>query len=115
MNRAVCVNTCQTRIEGKITYVQQGQTVDLDTIEGNENCFEPLHGRSIDFVNASEQELLDSDWKFAEANKAMQSAFGKSLTWEEGVKKSDVVEEIMDIRYRHKDMDISQLPPKAQA
>lgn len=114
MKKAVCVRTCQTRLGGKITYIPQGEVVDMDHVKGNENCFELLgDDRPVDFVNASEAELIESDWKFADANAAMQSNFNTSLKWEEGIKKSDVVGQIMDIRYRHKDMSVTKFPPNA--
>ncbi|MCK5919686.1 MAG: hypothetical protein KAG66_02010 [Methylococcales bacterium] len=50
----------------------------------------------VDFVNASEQELRETDFDVEDANAAMKEAFGKGLD-----KGKDPVDSIIDIRHRN--------------
>lgn len=52
----------------------------------------------LDFATASEDELLEADWDFDDAEAAMQEIFGKSL--KPVSTKSELIEQILDIRFR---------------
>jgi hypothetical protein len=104
----VCRTPCQARMEGDvIKYFSDGQVVEV------EDDFElPVHfdrldipEASIDFLTASEEELMASDWKFAAAKDAIKKAFNKTL---QKAEKRDVVNQILDIRFRN--IDLTPVP-----
>lgn len=97
----LCTQTCQIRIAGKIHFVEAGEVRSLPA-NPYEKCFISLEdpAYSVDFGVASRQELLQAKWKLSEAQAAMQELFGEELIKHEGDKKADLVERILDIRFR---------------
>jgi len=71
-------------------------------------CLTP--GYAIDFTKASADELQAADWKFADADKVIRSQYGKSLFREKGTKKSEVIQQILDARFRAVDPDVINKP-----
>ena len=96
--KCVCVRTCQVRVNGKIVYVEKGQVLDFDKCPVNFESIEARAEEGIDFLKASENELMESSWSFADAFKAIKDAYGVELKKTE---KADVVEQILDARYRN--------------
>jgi len=55
---------------------------------------------AIDFFTAGEAELMERKWSFEEAHEAILAKYQIELKREEGTKKSDVVSQILDARFR---------------
>ena len=95
--------SCQVRnAQDRIITLSKGTVIDYP---GKHVHLRPVEGATekaekINFLKASEAELKAAKWKFSEANEAMMVAYGKELTKEEGTKKSDIIAQILDIRYR---------------
>lgn len=102
--KQVCLKQCQLRLDGKIHLVGKGQVVDYPDAH---TCLKSLEAveAELDFTTASKETLMETKWKFEDADAAMVEAFNKKLTREQGTKKSEVVEQIMDIRFRALDYD----------
>ncbi len=103
--KQLCTETCQLRLDGpkgRIYLVEKDQVVDY---KGKHKCLQPLQAESyeLNFLTAGAQELEETKWKFEEAAKAIQKAFNVALKKREN--KADVIKEILDIRYRHADME----------
>lgn len=98
----ICINKCQVRVGKKIHTVRVGKTME---IEGKHACFRPIGEHKIDFSKAGREELQAGKWNFSEANDAMASLYSKELFKEEGTKKSDIIDQILDIRYRAIDVN----------
>lgn len=100
--KCVCIKTCQIRHNDRITFVMKGEVYEFDECPANFRVVagEAEEAPAVDFTKASEDELKAAKWKFEDANAAMEQAYGKSLEKEEGTKKSDVIAQILDIRYR---------------
>jgi len=98
----VCLQTCQIKVYEKTTLVKRGAVVDVPDDPGQRfRCLEdPVVEYQIDFLKASEQELKNAKWKFADAKKAIGEAYGVELTREDGDKKSDIIAQILDAKYR---------------
>lgn len=92
--KCVCETTCQVRVNGRITFVKEGEVFEFDKCPRN---FRPVAGENINFLTASEEELLEANWKFSDAAKAIFEAYKVKLKQAE---KSDVVKQILDARYR---------------
>jgi len=98
----VCIRTCQIRIAGKITLCEKGNIYELKEADPRFQCIEEKAAPEykIDFLKASEAELKEAKWNFKDAAKVMKEHFDKKLNNEDGTKKSDVIKQILDIRYR---------------
>ncbi len=96
--KCVAVRACQARgDDGKVRTYRTGQ------IDHFSKC--PAHFKSledpayvVDFLTASQDELLNADWKFEAAAKAIKEALNVDLKFSE---KANVVDAILDARYRH--------------
>lgn len=102
---------CQVRQpSGKIITLARGEVIDYP--EGHPHL-RPIEGpmaTEVDFLTATKDELQVAKWKFSEANGVMEKAYGKSLFKEEGTKKSEIISQILDIRYRSVDAsDLTRL------
>jgi len=97
----VCIKTCQIRVDGRITFCSKGEIYELPKADPRFQCIEETAKEyKIDFTKATEAELKAANWKFKEAATVMLEHYGKELEKEEGTKKSDVIRQILDIRYR---------------
>lgn len=97
----ICKRTCQLRINDQITLVSRGDVIELDKDPGAK-CFESIETEAykLDFTKASEQELKLTKWTFNEAYKAIKAKYDVELHKEEGTKRSEVIDQILDARYR---------------
>ena len=99
----LCLQTCQVRLSDKITLVKQGEVVrsseDLGprfkNLEAPDNA-----SYEVDFLTAKEEELTNTKWKFEEARLAIYGKYGVELKREEGTKKSEIIAQILDARFR---------------
>ena len=98
----VCRRTCQVRMpDDSIRLFDPGTVYTFPEDFEVPDIFDNLDGTSegsLDFLTASEEELLATEWLFADAQTAMSTAFGKNLV---PGKKPAVVAQILDIRYRN--------------
>jgi len=97
--KQVVRRACQLRIKGKIKYVDRDAVIDYPK---KHPCLEPIEGDeavSVDFANASYQELSQAKWTKAQAAKAVGELYGVELDVS-GTKK-DTVLGILDARQRH--------------
>ena len=108
--KCICRRRCQIRLQGKIITVKPGQVIELDECP---DFFSIIKGEvgsekepEVNFLKASRDELMAAKWKFKDAVDALRIAYGKVLTRDEDDKKKDIVERIMDIRYRKIDTSI---------
>jgi len=92
----VCVKKCQVRDDfGQVHLVYPGEVFDL---EEKPSHFERLgQARVVNFLEASEAELLNMEWKFSEASKTIKEKYGIELKRQS---KAEVVAQILDARYR---------------
>ncbi len=99
----ICRRKCQVRIDGQITFVHAGDVVDMTKEEAEvSGCFESVEDVEVNFATATAEELMAAKWKFIDAAKFAKKAFDIVLNKADG-KKADVVEQIMDARYRKVD------------
>ena len=99
----VCTKRGQVRIDKKIHSVSRGQVLNDSQCEGLDKhpCFRAITG-PVDFANASEEELMAAKWTFEEAAEALKRLYSFDLVKnnDEPTKKTDLVKEIIDVRYR---------------
>jgi len=97
----LCLITCQAKLYDKITFVKRGEVVrspvDLGVRFKN---LEAIEEHEVDFLKAGEEELINTKWSFKEARKAIYDKFGVELKREEGTKKSEIIDQILDARFR---------------
>lgn len=104
----VCLRDCQIHLPvgtdadgkptGKITWVARGEVIESEKAP-RKDCFAPLDGsRNVDFLLASEAELLASEWSFKDAKEFMQEQYNVVL---KAGSKDKLVAAIMDARYRN--------------
>ena len=102
----LCTRTCQiTDDNEKIILIEQGSVIDSEK-NPKKGCFKSLDGEKgethkIDFTTASEDELLSAKWSVAVAKEEILKAYKVELKIKSDDKKSDVVDRILDIRYRN--------------
>jgi len=103
--KALCRKTCQIRLGDKIMFVEAGEVLELDSLP--EQHFVSLEDdkHSVDFLAASEAELLQAKWKLTDAQKAVWDAYKVKLVHSEGETKKDLVAKILDARYRSADVN----------
>ena len=106
--KCICMRDCQIRIgvEGKIHTIVKGEVIEFDAKEAPKN-FKSIEkdektqeDYKVDFLKAGEEELMESKWTFIEASAAVEEAYGVKLKKEKGTKKSEIVAQILDARYR---------------
>jgi len=105
----LCLRTCQVDIYGKITFVKRGDVIrssEVDLGPRFKNLEEEAAPHEVDFLTAKEEELINSKWSFSDAKKAIFDKFGVELKREEGTKKSEVIDQILDARFRSVDAGI---------
>lgn len=96
--KCVAVRACQARgDDGKVRTYRPGQ---IDRFSKCPTHFKSLEdpAYAVDFLTASQDELLNADWKFEDAVKVVKEAFNVDLKFSE---KANVVDAILDARYRH--------------
>jgi len=92
----VAIVTCQIRMpDGAIRFFNAG---DVEAFDECPPHFEPIAAREVDFVTASEAELMAAKWTLKEANTAMENVYGVQL---KRASKAELVNQILDIRFRH--------------
>lgn len=101
----VAKQSCQIirKSDNHIMTVSKGDVVDF---EGGHLHLQPLSGptaKKVDFLQAGEAELLESKWTFKEAAKAIADLY--KIRLKKSDKKSEVVTQILDARYRGLDVD----------
>jgi len=104
----VCRVTCQHKIEGKITFCERGYIFEFAEDPGPRfECLEAKPGATpidkqyeIDFLKASEDELKEAKWEFKQAYEAIKDAYDIELFKEKGTRKSEIISQILDARFR---------------
>ena len=116
MKKYLCIRTCQLRIDDQIHFIEKhavrtlaedpGKNFRCLTVddETNEAPYE------VDFTTAERAELLEARWNMKQAKAAVQEAYGVELISVEGDRKTDVVDRILDARYRASDLKASVSP-----
>ena len=110
--KLIALEQAQIRVDGKIVTVDRNAVVDVN-IKKKEvpEYFAVLEDTPVDFEKDGEQALLEKDWDFADAKKAVKQVYGKNLITKDKTKEQ-VVAKILDIRMR----DVSIKPdPKVTA
>jgi len=106
----ICRKTCQHRDEGQIFFCEMGTVYEFKDAPKN-NCFEAIDKEKelyvVDFLTAGETELKQAKWKFSDAEKSIWDAYGVKLSKEDGDKKSDIIGQIMDARYRSVELKVA--------
>ena len=97
--KCTCLRKCQIRNDfGRALLYIPG---DVDEFEECPPNFRPIaNGGEIDFIFASEHELMQCNWRFVKAQEAIKEEFDIELRYEEGMLKSDIVKQILDARFR---------------
>ena len=101
--KCVAKKNCLVRLSnGRLRPFDKNAVFDFDECPPQ---FRPLVGEMADapelnFLTAGEQELMEAKWTFQDAYNAIKVAYGKELKKEEGTKKSEVVAQILDHRFR---------------
>ena len=99
----VCVKACQLRVGKQITFVAKGQVVNVESIpKSHAHCFNSMGDKeySVNFGEATEEELMKAKWKVSEASSYCEKHYDTKIEKQEGDKKSDIVDKILDARYR---------------
>lgn len=100
--KCVAERDCQAHLDnGKIKFFNRG---DVESFKKCPPWFSPLEGKEakvIDFATASEKEMTVAKWKFTEAAEQILDVYGVELEKKDGDRKSDIIERIVDIRFRH--------------
>lgn len=96
----VCRVPCQVVMpEGGVRTFDAGSCWEFPTDFEVPKWFDNLDSsEGIDFITASEEELANAKWKFAEAKAAVSEALG--VTLKTGTK-TEIIRQILDARYRH--------------
>lgn len=98
--KCVARRRCQAKVQSRIVTFARGQVQEFDECPPHFEVIEGDKAPVIDFIKAGRPELMAAKWTFEDANSAMLQMYGKQLKKEEGTKKSEIVEQIIDIRYR---------------
>ena len=98
--KCTCLRKCQIRNDfGQAILYIPG---DVQEFEECPKYFRPLAPEGeIDFIFASEAELMEANWAFAKAKKVIKEEYDVDLRYEEGMVKSDIVKQILDSRFRN--------------
>jgi hypothetical protein len=96
--KCVCTQACQKRVNGKIKYYHRG---DLETFDECPSFFKPVDGQNINFLTASEGEMMEARWAVKDAKLAMKLGYDVDLQVDPDDKKRDIVNRILDIRKRN--------------
>ena len=104
--KCICMRTCQVRIgeEGKIHTIVRGEVLEFDKCPAHFTSIEknPVTQEEykVDFLKAGEEELMEAKWTFKAASMAILDEYNVKLKKETGTKKSEIVAQILDARYR---------------
>ncbi len=99
--KAVCRRKCYIRTDDGVQKLfYPGQVHEFKKCPAH---FEKLEDVAVDFLMATEDELTETKWKFSDAFDAILEECGVELKKEEGTKKSDIIDQILDARYRQVD------------
>ena len=100
----VCLKTCQVRLGNKITKVRKGAVISLEKPHPCFRALEPTPEEPtpapVNFLKASAAELQESKWTFKEAAAIIKEAYDVDLFKEKGTKKSEIISQIIDARFR---------------
>lgn len=99
--KCVCRTTCQARLAGgKIKLFKRGEVGDFEECPIHFEAIDEKKPDTLDFLTASEDELLEATWTVTAARKAIKDKFGITLKNPKGTKKVDLIDQILDARYR---------------
>jgi hypothetical protein len=96
--KCVCEVACQKRVGNRIVYFHKGQVQDFEECPA---CFRAVRGDKINFLTASEEELMTAKWSIKDAKMAMKLGYGVDLLVDKDDKKRDIVDRILDTRKRN--------------
>jgi hypothetical protein len=104
--KCVAISACQTRLDGsgKIRFFNPGEVGEFKKCPSNFQSLEEEY--ELDFLRATEVELMSSTWAFAEAAAVIKEVFDHELTQPEAGEagaKANVVAQIIDVRFRNAD------------
>ena len=99
--KCICIRGCQIRIgeAGKIHTIVAGTVIEFDECPDNFKSIEKAEYK-VDFLKAGEEELTEAKWTFKEAAVAIMDEYNVKLKKETGTKKSEIIAQILDARYR---------------
>lgn len=107
----VCMRTCQLRVHGRARFISRGTVIELEKDPGNRfRSIGTPEAAPVNFLTAKEGELQNSKWTFKAAQKAILDQYGVKLFKEEGTKKSDIIGQILDARFRAIDKSVLEKP-----
>lgn len=96
--KCICSKKCQARLNnGKIKFFMPGETADFEECPTH---FLPVDAYDADFQKSTEEALMASKWKKAEAIAFIEEC---GATYKETDDKADLVSQIIDARYRKVD------------
>lgn len=111
MKKYVCTRKCQIKVGERITFVNTGTVVTLEKDPGKN--FRSIDGEQddpINFLTAKKGELQKSKWTFKAAQKAILDKYGIELFKEEGTRRSEIIDQILDARFRSIDKSVIEKP-----
>ena len=92
----------------KIRLVRKGDVIELAKPHSHFRALEATPEvpvvAPVDFLKASAAELQAAKWKFKDAAEAVKEAYNVDLFKEDGTKKSEIISQIIDARFRAVDM-----------
>ena len=89
-----CLAECYLNHEGRYQHYMPGEVVRFDKVPPAH--FEEMAERSVDFMNDSQDFILESDWKPAELKKFLKDKFGAELKGK--MTKLDMINKLMYTR-----------------
>jgi len=97
--KCTCIQKCQIRNDfGKAILYVPG---DVQEFQKCPKFFRSLAAPGeVDFINASEAELMEANWELVKAKEVIKEEFDIEIIYENGMLKSDVVKQILDARFR---------------
>jgi len=108
----LCIKTCQVSVDKKSVFIPRGTVKVFDEDPGkNFRCLDNKDKpHTVDFYSAKAEEMQAAKWTFEEARLAIYTKYGVELKKEDGTRKSDIVEQILDIRFRAINPTIINVP-----
>ena len=98
--KCVCDKKCQTVIDGLVHFCSKGRVEDFDECPSNWTPLEGPKAKAVDFGTASEDELMETKWKYSDAKAFVKDTYNVTLKKHRDTTKKQLVEMILDARYR---------------
>ena len=117
MAKFICYRTCQLKMpDGSIRFFTPGESVEADECPPH---FEHSEKVQVDFIYSNKSILENAEWSFTMAKDAIFEKYGVELKREEGTTKAQIIDQILDIRFRALDVEpnkvVAPTTPSAKA